>query len=247
MGCTLDALPVLPMMYSRDDQQEWAKAEDETLGDTELNAKQRMHLHPDVSKIVHSRTYHIYEELRVLNLYRELCWRRNQDTTNPMTGDDPVCFKRQLYIDHQLETLSLLPDPWVESDWERAFRIATLVFTYPASMSHDPSSSRTRYPSLRLMGILFQTNLDAFWGSVPAALFWILFIGAFATQGYPERPWFAGNIVKGAMILGVRSWGDARAVLLDFFYLPWVHDAAFVKIWEEVEGFMMAAATATYA
>jgi hypothetical protein len=242
MGCAIDAPPVLPMTYyGEDERQIWKSVEMETFQDSELDAEERLPLHPDVSKVVHRRAYHIYEDLRVLNLYRELRWRRKQDTTNPATGDDPICFKRQCYIDHTLESLSLLPDPWVEGEWERAFRLATLVFTYPASMGHDPSSSRTRYPSLRLLGLLYTTDLDAFWTSVPSLLFWILFMGAFATQGYPERPWFVGNLVKGAMILQTFSWSDVKAKLMDFFYLPWVHDTAFRKIWEEVEAFMAAA------
>lgn len=232
------------MIYSPEERQTWTNIEAETFEDNELNARNRLHLHPDVSKVVHPRAYNIYEDLRVLNLYRELLWRRKQNTTNLATGDDPVCFKRTLYIDHRLESLSLLPDPWVESGRERAFRLATLVFTYPASMGHDTSSSRTRYPSLRLLGTLYTTDLDAFWERAPSLLFWTLFIGAHAILGHPERPWFVGNLVKGAMVLQTFSWSDARKKLVEFFYLPWIHDPPFRKIWEEVEAFMAAAAVA---
>jgi hypothetical protein len=232
------------MRYDDDEKKVWEAVETEMCEDEELKDQERLALHPDIAKVAHPRTCHIYQDLRVLNLYREFLWRRKLDTTNPATGDDPICFKRTLYIDHRLESLSLLPDPWVEGHWERALRIATLVFTYPASMGHDPSSSRTRYPSLRLLGTLYATDLDAFWESVPSLLFWILFIGAFATQGHPERPWFVGNLVKGAMILQTFSWSDVRSKLMDFFYLPWVHDAPFRKIWEEVEAFMATPAVA---
>ncbi|KAL4882948.1 hypothetical protein BJY04DRAFT_31365 [Aspergillus karnatakaensis] len=61
---------------------------------------------------------------------------------------------------------------------------------------------------------LFTTLL----GTSPDLLFWVLFIGGLASQGYKSHAWFVNHLIEVTQILGVKEWDEARWILAGFFY-----------------------------
>ncbi|KAL4873112.1 hypothetical protein BDV12DRAFT_209104 [Aspergillus spectabilis] len=54
--------------------------------------------------------------------------------------------------------------------------------------------------------------------TTPDLLFWIIFIGGLASQGYPCHSWFVGQLIKTTRCMGLEDWDQARGVLSGFFY-----------------------------
>ncbi|KAL2814673.1 hypothetical protein BDW59DRAFT_154243 [Aspergillus cavernicola] len=52
----------------------------------------------------------------------------------------------------------------------------------------------------------------------PDLLFWILFVGGLASQGYECHAWFVKGLSLTARVLELEDWTQARAVLGGFFY-----------------------------
>ncbi|KAL4862452.1 hypothetical protein BDV12DRAFT_207197 [Aspergillus spectabilis] len=68
---------------------------------------------------------------------------------------------------------------------------------------------------------LLETNtfLPYFESVAPDLLFWILFMGGLASQGFTCHGWFVNNLVKTVGRLGLENWEKARRVLGGFFYI----------------------------
>ncbi len=51
------------------------------------------------------------------------------------------------------------------------------------------------------------------------AKLWILFVGSASSERHRERPWFNEQLSMKLKSLDITSWGEARAILLDYFFL----------------------------
>ncbi|KAL2812616.1 hypothetical protein BJX63DRAFT_443402 [Aspergillus granulosus] len=68
-------------------------------------------------------------------------------------------------------------------------------------------------PGTNTTSVIYHLNTVA-----PDLLFWVLFVGGTASQGYTPRSWFADNLALPVRSLGLKDWGEARKVLGDFFW-----------------------------
>ncbi|CEN60498.1 hypothetical protein ASPCAL02935 [Aspergillus calidoustus] len=74
--------------------------------------------------------------------------------------------------------------------------------------------------------------------TAPTLLFWILFIGGMASQGYKCHSWFVNGLI--ALVtpeqLDLGDWDDAKAVLEGFFYTKqhWSGEQLDGDLWNEV-------------
>ncbi|KAL3462202.1 hypothetical protein BJX64DRAFT_288535 [Aspergillus heterothallicus] len=79
-------------------------------------------------------------------------------------------------------------------------------------------------PIIRCMAETLQQSLvhsgrSTFRAVAPDLLFWILFIGGMASQGYTSHPWFIGHLADVARDLGLGDWKfQVRPLLGEFFY-----------------------------
>ncbi|KAL4883496.1 hypothetical protein BJY04DRAFT_26343 [Aspergillus karnatakaensis] len=66
-------------------------------------------------------------------------------------------------------------------------------------------------------------------------LFWMMFIGGLASQGYATHRWFVNHLRRVTSELGLEEWGDARKVLEGFFYTEQATERkAEEDLWNEV-------------
>jgi hypothetical protein len=79
-----------------------------------------------------------------------------------------------------------------------------------------------------------EPKLPHFQAAAPDLSFWVLFIGAMASQGYATHPWFIARLTEVARRMGVEEWKRAREVLGGFFYTDQVGETGAEDVWNEV-------------
>jgi hypothetical protein len=79
---------------------------------------------------------------------------------------------------------------------------------------------------------------DELQATAPTLLFWILFIGGMASQGYRCHGWFVNGLIELVKpeLLDLGEWDDAKAVLEGFFYTKqdWSGEELDGDLWNEV-------------
>ncbi|PKX91517.1 uncharacterized protein P174DRAFT_452813 [Aspergillus novofumigatus IBT 16806] len=70
--------------------------------------------------------------------------------------------------------------------------------------------------------------------TAPDLVFWILFIGGMASQGYKCHPWFVSRLAEMARRLDLVEWEKARETLGGFFYTDQPGERGAENLWNEV-------------
>jgi hypothetical protein len=70
--------------------------------------------------------------------------------------------------------------------------------------------------------------------TAPDLVFWILFIGGMASQGYKCHPWFVSRLTEMARRLDLVEWEKARETLGGFFYTDQPGERGAENLWNEV-------------
>lgn len=65
-------------------------------------------------------------------------------------------------------------------------------------------------------------------------LFWILFIGGLASQGFESHAWFVARCAEITEELSLKDWDSAALVLQGFFFVYQSTDSATQNLWNEV-------------
>ncbi|KAL2813002.1 hypothetical protein BJX63DRAFT_432290 [Aspergillus granulosus] len=78
------------------------------------------------------------------------------------------------------------------------------------------------------------SGLSYLYTTAPDLLFWILFIGGMASQGYSSHPWFMSHIAIVAHDLELEDWEQVRTLLGGFFYTDQAGQTAAEDLWTEV-------------
>ncbi|KAK5051043.1 hypothetical protein LTR84_003602 [Exophiala bonariae] len=73
--------------------------------------------------------------------------------------------------------------------------------------------------------------LETCWGQYLEIMMWIFFVGAHGSPNVRRILWFIENIHRGAHILGINNWMQARIILKRFPYITKEFDKAFEDTW----------------
>jgi hypothetical protein len=99
----------------------------------------------------------------------------------------------------------------------------------------------SRFQSFPIMRNMVETlqqslapRLSYFQVTAPDLLFWILFIGGVASQGYSSHPWFVLHLTDMAHCLRLEEWVQVRLVLGEFFYTAKPGEKGAEDLWNEV-------------
>jgi hypothetical protein len=118
---------------------------------------------------------------------------------------------------------------------QEAIRQAFITYSSAHYSVVQPGSKVAECHVEDLKKALEMTDLSSCWGDASQALLWALFQGAHLSFGQRERPWFVAVLTKAASCLRLRTWMQARAVLVRFYYIDRVFQNSFRRIWDEVE------------
>jgi hypothetical protein len=134
---------------------------------------------------------------------------------------------------------------------QEPLRVSLLLFFYANWRMHEPTSPIMRTLSSQLKDSLdaytsvhcaiftytiphtYSPTTDPYGSAVHGLLIWILCLGAHASAGQRERPWFVLQVAVGSRVLGLRRWEDLRRLVLGFFYSDEVYGESFREIWDE--------------
>jgi hypothetical protein len=134
-----------------------------------------------------------------------------------------------IIIQHQL--LSIHHTPGSEN-LNEPLRLSLLIYLY----LHV--SSFQGFPIMRNMVETLQQNLaprlSYFQVTAPDLLFWILFSGGMASQGYISHAWFVLHLADMAHRLRLEEWVQVRPVLAEFFYPAKSGEKGAENLWNEV-------------
>ncbi|CEL01810.1 hypothetical protein ASPCAL01388 [Aspergillus calidoustus] len=161
------------------------------------------------------------EICRRIILYFESA-RIHPELGTPTDNDLLVC------TEHQLHSLSF---PTGDS-LNEPLRLSLLIYlnTRVWHLGKLPIMGRLVGP---LKASLVQ-QLPFFQALAPDLIFWILFMGGMAARAYPVYPWFVTRLAETATLLGVREWGEVRALLGEFFYTNQPGETPAEDLWDEV-------------
>jgi hypothetical protein len=94
------------------------------------------------------------------------------------------------------------------------------------------------FPFMQFMVEALRRSLVPAYGHVqstaPDLLFWILFIGGMASQGYKCHPWLVSRLTDMARRLNLVEWKEARETLGGFFYTDQPGERGAENLWNEV-------------
>jgi hypothetical protein len=144
-----------------------------------------------------------------------------------MPGDNDL----YLLLEHHLVSLDY---PERNTDLNEPLRQTIFIYLYIRVM-HLQSFPIMPYMADALRECLLP-RLSYLQEIAPDLLFWILFVGALASQGYRSHPWFVAYLRCMASSLGLEEWDKARVVLGEFFYAPEPEETVVDDLWKEVVG-----------
>ncbi|EAW17372.1 uncharacterized protein NFIA_072870 [Aspergillus fischeri NRRL 181] len=94
------------------------------------------------------------------------------------------------------------------------------------------------FPFMQFMVEALRRSLVPAYGhaqsTAPDLLFWILFVGAMASQGYKCHPWFVSRLTEMTRRLDLVEWEKARETLGGFFYTDQPGERGAENLWNEV-------------
>ncbi|EAW13329.1 uncharacterized protein ACLA_053750 [Aspergillus clavatus NRRL 1] len=119
---------------------------------------------------------------------------------------------------------------------EAVTRVASICFLNQFLIVSPPSSGMARALTKHLKVAVsscflsLQSNTPK---DVYGLLAWALCIGAQASMGQAERPWFVARLAQLAVTCDWQTWDQFANVLVDYFYLPGVHEISWQSAWGE--------------
>ncbi|KAL2861704.1 hypothetical protein BJX68DRAFT_10338 [Aspergillus pseudodeflectus] len=115
-----------------------------------------------------------------------------------------------------------------------ALRLSLLVYLYTrVSQFQNLPIMRCMVENFRQS--LISADVSYFHATAPDLLFWILFIGGMASQGYSSHPWFVAHLADVARDLGLQEWeSQVRPLVGEFFYTDRPGQTAAEDLWSEL-------------
>jgi hypothetical protein len=204
---------------------------------TRLLSLERSHPH-----LLHPEIISCIKDLLDLVRFAERCRSIPGQVFEESTSEPEFYDNRTLYVEYRLlsfpydyENVKTIQN---SNPLQECIRLALLLFINSALWhSWPPSSAIVRSPLTALHRALETTNVMFLWQLNPDVLMWILFIGANASLGQIERPWFVEMLGSGKAMFGLgNEWSEVERRLHCCFYLEPVYGVAFQGIWDEAKG-----------
>ncbi|KAL4862747.1 hypothetical protein BDV12DRAFT_178396 [Aspergillus spectabilis] len=134
-----------------------------------------------------------------------------------------------IIIQHQLLSIHHTPG---SDNLNEPLRLSLLIYLYLRV------SSFQSFPIMRNMVETLRQSLaprlSYLQVTAPDLLFWILFIGGMASQGYNSHPWFVLHLADMAHRLRLEEWVQVRPVVAEFFYIAKPGEKGAEGLWNEV-------------
>ncbi|KAJ5184855.1 Protein of unknown function DUF3468 [Penicillium cf. griseofulvum] len=142
-----------------------------------------------------------------------------------------------LHVEYQLHTDRYTATGQVKGDnsIEGCTRLALLLFHNSAIWNFYPMVGQLLPKPIQALRIALEATIPSgLFALCRDLLLWQLFMGAACSLTLPsERAFFVSEMANAARLQGIRSWQEARAILLGFFYVDRIHLPMLRQIWDE--------------
>ncbi|OQE47443.1 hypothetical protein PENCOP_c001G05291 [Penicillium coprophilum] len=142
-----------------------------------------------------------------------------------------------LHVEYQLHTDRYTATGQVKGDnsIEGCTRLALLLFHNSAIWNFYPMIGQLLPKPIQALRIALEATIPSgLFALCRDLLLWQLFMGAACSLTLPsERAFFVSELANAARLQGIRSWQEARAILLGFFYVDRIHLPMLRQIWDE--------------
>ena len=163
-----------------------------------------------------------------------ISWREYYHLSRSHPNPEEMDYIHALHWRSHFSALNFPFEPQhAQNNMQEPCRIALLIFCNTNNQINQPGSVLYRTLAAQLSDTLERSVLESFWESSHGILMWILFLGAFITEGQPESRWFVMNIASGLRNIQINWWAEMETILLRFFYLERIHQNAFEQIWND--------------
>ncbi|KAL5343159.1 hypothetical protein BJX70DRAFT_354728 [Aspergillus crustosus] len=155
---------------------------------------------------------------------------RNPSSVTPTDNDLYILFEHQLVSIKFDQTNTIANNPDISEtelqnenqeplplDLNESLRITLLVYTN-LRLWHLQAFPFMQYIAESLKQNLSIHLLQIQTTASPDLLFWMLFIGGLASQGYNSHSWFVSKLIVTTESLQITTWEEARWILDGFFY-----------------------------
>jgi hypothetical protein len=177
-------------------------------------------LHPQICTCIH--------DLIGLVRYAERCRSKEAQMSEDPSSKSEFFDNQNLYIEYRLLAFPFdYPDASTAQNFnpfQDCIRLTLLLFINTALWhGFPPSSAVIRSPLTALKCVLESPKLELVWQSSPVILLWILFMGANASNGQPERCWFVELLSVVLTYMDLKNdWVEVEERLRGCFYLEMV-------------------------
>jgi hypothetical protein len=184
--------------------------------------------------IIHPVLIEIWSSLRTYIYFTQLC-----DSQPALITKAHDLYFRALAVSltHQLVSLPFTESYALhQSDLEEALRLATLLVPQYSTIPSDYPSPTIHILVKQLKGVIENSLVAELQdGAAAYAMLWVLFVGSACAEGMGEREWFVRLLGGKLADLRVEGWGEARALLVDYFFLDRPLGGACGKAWRDAD------------
>jgi len=124
-----------------------------------------------------------------------------------------------------------------EHPMHRLARLGTLIYSllvvFPLPAVAAPFQQLSQEVRLQLS----QPTVEARWneGAWPDLILWVSVLGAVASIGTPDRPWYLGTLDRLTRRLKLNSWPSMKERLRLFLWFEYTNDSDGLKLWRDIE------------
>ncbi|KNG82982.1 hypothetical protein ANOM_009112 [Aspergillus nomiae NRRL 13137] len=154
------------------------------------------------------------------------------DETEGYFNTEVIYVEYALHMDRYLES----GEPKGDANIEGCIRLACLLFHNGTIWEFYPQLGPVFPKPISALRLALATTIPAgFFQMLPEVLIWVLFIGTWSSQLLPERTFFVTELAAAVRRQGIQSWQELRSLLLNFFYVDRIHQAALRGLWDEIQ------------
>ena len=140
------------------------------------------------------------------------------------------------FVQHNLMLLTPLPsEVQDEHPLMRFTRLGTVIYSLLVVFPLPSVAAPFHQLAHDVRTLLLDPSIQASWADASDLILWVTVMGAIASTGGPDRPWYRTILDELTRRLEVDSWPGMRERLGMFLWYEYTNDSDGLKLWTEIE------------
>lgn len=184
------------------------------------------HAHEDVSKLLVVLKWMIQYTFAVDDHVQE----------RPESQIQRALMDQRNFVQHNL--MQLMPDALAlgeEHPMCRLTRLGTVVYSFLVVFPLPAIAAPFGRLSSDIIKQLSLPDVQDCWNEAADLMLWVTVMGAIASIGTPDRPWYLTTLDRLSRELDINSWHSMREKLKLFLWFEYTNDSDGMKLWRDIE------------